>query len=274
MIDPRLGGHVAIVTGANQGIGAAIAVALATQGAAVLATYLRLDPAPYAGDPAFPPQYGRARAQGAESVVERIVAAGGKALAVEADLADPGTPARLFDEAAASFGPVDILVNNASGWLSDTFRPDSSDRFGRPLAPVDAATFDRQFAVDARAPALMIAEFARRHLARDATWGRIVGLTSGGPHGFPEEVSYGAAKAAQENYTMSAAAELGEYGVTANMVYPPVTDTGWVTPEVEKEVTGGSPLRRIARPEDVAEVVTLLASHQARYLTGQVVRMS
>lgn len=274
MIDPRLGGRVAVVTGANQGIGAAVAVALATQGAAVLATYLRMDPAPYADDPSFPAQYGRARAQGAQSVVERIVAAGGKALAVEADLADPATPGRLFDEAAASFGPVDILVNNASGWLSDTFRPDSTDRFGRPLTAVDAGTFDRQFAVDARAPALMIAEFARRHLARKATWGRIIGLSSGGPHGFPEEVSYGAAKAAQENYTMSAAAELAPYGVTANIVVPPVTDTGWVTPEVEKQVAGVSPLSRIARPEDVAEVVTLLASHQARYVTGQIIRMS
>ncbi|WFE28519.1 SDR family oxidoreductase [Solwaraspora sp. WMMD791] len=274
MIDPRLTGHVAIVTGANQGIGAAIAVALATQGAAVLATYLRMDPAPYADDPSFPAQYGRARAQSARSVVDRIVAAGGKAIAVEADLADPATPARLFDEAAASFGPVDILVNNASGWLSDTFRPDSRDRFGRPLSHVDAGTFDRQFAVDARAPALLIAEFARRHLARKATWGRIIGLTSGGPHGFPEEVSYGAAKAAQENYTMSAAAELAPYGVTANVVAPPVTDTGWVTPEVAQQVTGASPVSRIARPEDVAEVVVLLAAHQARYVTGQIIRMS
>ena len=68
--------------------------------------------------------------------------------------------------------------------------------------------------------ALMISEFARRHIARQATWGRIIGLTSGGELGFPEEVSYGAAKAAQENYTMSAALELAPFGVTANMVLP------------------------------------------------------
>ncbi|MDG4766185.1 SDR family NAD(P)-dependent oxidoreductase [Solwaraspora sp. WMMD406] len=274
MIDPRLTGHVAVVTGANQGIGAAIAVALATQGVSVLATYLRMDPAARTDDPSFPAQYGRLRAQSADSVVDRIVAAGGKAVAVEADLADPAVPARLFDEAAASFGPVDILVNNASGWFADTFRPDSRDRFGRPLTAVDAHTVDRQFAVDARAPALMIAEFARRHVARKATWGRIIGLTSGGPHGFPQEVSYGAAKAAQENYTLSAAAELGPYGVTANTVHPPVTDTGWVTPEVAEAFAGSSPPRRVARPEDVAEVVVLLAAHQSRYVTGQVVRMT
>jgi 3-oxoacyl-[acyl-carrier protein] reductase len=74
--------------------------------------------------------------------------------------------------------------------------------------------------VDARGSALMIAEFARRHVLRHARWGRIVGLTSGGPLGFPGEVSYGAAKAALVNYAMSAALELAEYGITSNVVYP------------------------------------------------------
>jgi 3-oxoacyl-[acyl-carrier protein] reductase len=101
-----------------------------------------------------------------------------------------------------------------------------------------------------------------------------IGLTSGGQGGFPEEVSYGAAKAAQENYTMAAAQELGRYGITANMVYPPVTDTGWVTPTVREQAIAGSPLRHVAHPDEVAEVIVLLASHQARHITGQVVRMS
>jgi 3-oxoacyl-[acyl-carrier protein] reductase len=78
-----------------------------------------------------------------------------------------------------------------------------------------AETFERQFSVDARGAAALIAEFARRHTERGAQWGRIVGLTSGGPNGFPGEVSYGAAKAALENYTMSAAFELGRFGITA-----------------------------------------------------------
>jgi 3-oxoacyl-[acyl-carrier protein] reductase len=73
---------------------------------------------------------------------------------------------------------------------------------------------------------------------------------------------------------MSAAQELGPYGVTANMVYPPVTDTGWVTPAVEQAATAASPLRHLAHPDDVAEVITLLASHQARYITGQIIRMA
>src|SRR6185312_4240137 len=128
-------------------------------------------------------------------------------------------PARLFDFAESELGPVDILINNASGWLADTFVPAEPDRFNRNTAGVSAETFDRQFAVDARASAALIAEFARRHVARHAKWGRIIGLTSGGLNGFPGEVSYGAAKAALENYTMSAAYELAGLGITANIVH-------------------------------------------------------
>jgi 3-oxoacyl-[acyl-carrier protein] reductase len=274
MIDPGLHGRVALVTGANQGIGAAAARALAAQGVAVFVTYLRLDPAEHAGEAAYPAEYGELRADTAAGAVEAIRDLGGTAASMEADLADPAVPRLLFDRAEAALGPVEILVNNASGWLANTFVAGAHDRFGRALRPVDADSHDRQFAVDARAPALLIAEFARRHLQRGADWGRIIGLTSGGPGGFPQEVSYGAAKAAQENYTMAAAQELGRYGVTANMVYPPVTDTGWVTPAVREQAVAGSPLRHVAQPDDVAEVIVLLASHQARYITGQVVHMA
>jgi 3-oxoacyl-[acyl-carrier protein] reductase len=121
--------------------------------------------------------------------------------------------------------------------------------------------------------ALMIAEFARRHIARGAGWGRIIGLTSGGRLGFPGEVSYGAAKAAQENYTMSAAAELAPYGVTANMVHPPVTDTGWVTDAVRREVAASAELFHVASPGEVAEVIAWLASDAAALVTGNVVTL-
>lgn len=270
MIDTRLTGKVALITGANHGIGAATAISLAAEGVAVFLTYKRLEPL---NEPAYPDAYDRARSGSADEVVARIRAAGGAAEAAEADLVDPRSPEALFDQAEKAFGPVDILVNNASGWLSDTFTPTERDTFGRPLRMVDAETHERQFAVDVRAPALLIAEFALRHQERGASWGRIVGLSSGGPNGFPTEVSYGAAKAAQENYTMSAAHELGQYGITANMVYPPVTDTGWINEEVEKAVAASGVLREIAQPEDVAEVITFLASHQGRRVTGQILRM-
>jgi 3-oxoacyl-[acyl-carrier protein] reductase len=119
----------------------------------------------------------------------------------------------------------------------------------------------------------MISEFAKRHIGRGATWGRIVGLTSGGPGGFAGEVSYGAAKAAQENVTMSAATELAAFGVTANMVYPPVTDTGWVTAAVRDFVRASSDHVHVASPDDVAAVIAYLVSDLGALITGNIVRL-
>jgi 3-oxoacyl-[acyl-carrier protein] reductase len=263
-------GHTAIVTGANHGIGAATAQALARRGCAVLCTYLRLDDPE---DPGIPQAYRDHRARGAGAVAADISEHGGTAVAVEADLSDPAAPARLFDTAEERLGPVDILVNNATGWLADTFAARPADYAGRMLQPVTAQGWTRQFAVDAMGAALMIAEFARRHTARAGTWGRIVGLTSGGGLGFPGEVSYGAAKAAQENYTMSAAVELAPYGVTANMVHPPVTDTGWVTDAVREFVAASTDHVHVAAPQEVAEVIAWLASDAAALVTGNVLRL-
>ena len=262
--------HVAIVTGANHGIGAATARILADCGARVLVTYLRVDEGEDAGRP---DEYRLARVSDAEHVVAYIREKGGQAIAEEADLADPQTPRRLFDIAEAELGPVDILVNNASGWGKDTFTAESRDSYGRLLRQVSAESFDRQFMVDARGTATMIAEFARRHTERGATWGRIIGLTSGGPNGFPGEVSYGAAKSALENYTMSAAFELSHLGITANVVYPPVTDTGWVTEEVRRTIQQSPDLIHIVDPEEVAQVIAYLASDQARLITANIVRL-
>jgi 3-oxoacyl-[acyl-carrier protein] reductase len=265
-----LSGHVALVTGANHGIGAATARTLAASGAAVLLSYLRVHDQPDAGTPNV---YASNRSRTADAILAGIRSSGGRAVAVEADLRDQASAPMLFDAAEDAFGPVDILINNASGWTIDTFRTRERDRLGRRLDRVSAETIDSVLSVDARASALLISEFAKRHIERGATWGRIVGLTSGGPLGFPEEVSYGAAKAALNNYTMSAAFELAPYGVTANVVYPPVTDTGWVTPAVADAVAKSTELLNVASPDDVADVIAVLCSEHARLITANVIHL-
>jgi 3-oxoacyl-[acyl-carrier protein] reductase len=266
----RLDGRTAIVSGANHGIGSATARLLAERGARVALTYLRLDDEP---DPGIPEAYRTSRAASAEPIAEEIRRGGGRAIAIEADLSDPATPAALFDRAEAELGPVDILVNNATGWLADTFGSVSAKGIAKSRARVSAATFDQQFAVDARGAALLIAELARRHSERGSRWGRIVGLISGGPQGFPGEVSYGAAKAALQNYTMSAAFELAPLGITANLVYPPVTDTGWVTDDVREHMQGRPELLRIATPEQVAQQIAYLVSNEAHLITANTLHL-
>ncbi len=265
-----LSGHVALVTGANHGIGAATAVKLAAAGASVLLSYLRLRDQ---SDEGTPERYAANRARAAEAVVDDIRSSGGRAAAVEADLRNSATVPMLFDTAEREFGAVDILINNASGWTIDTFATPEADRLGRSLVRVSAGTIDAVLSVDARASALLIGEFAKRHLDRAALWGRIVALTSGGPLGFPEEVSYGAAKAALENYTMSAAFELAPYGVTANAVHPPVTDTGWVTPAVRDAVAKSNELIHVASPDEVADVIAFLCSDGAALITANVIHL-
>jgi 3-oxoacyl-[acyl-carrier protein] reductase len=263
-----LNGRVALITGANHGIGAATAKALAGCGAAVLVSYLRTrDPED------FPEPYRSNRAKGADEVLAAILAQGGRAEALEIDLRHPEAAHQLFEYAENQLGPVDILINNATGWISDTFKTGGQHLSGVEMKGLSAATHDQVFSVDARGGALLIAEFARRHIARKADWGRIIGLTSGSPLGFPNEVSYGAAKAALENYTMSAAFELAEYGVTVNIVYPPVTDTGWITEEVREHVAQNAHLLHIVGPEDVAEVIVYLCSDWARLITANIVHL-
>jgi 3-oxoacyl-[acyl-carrier protein] reductase len=167
----------------------------------------------------------------------------------------------VFDEVERELGPVSVLVNNASGWKKDTFAGDVT---------VTADTADMQLFVDARGGALMIAEYARRFRG---DWGRIISLTSGGPGGFPGEVSYGAAKAALENYTMSASRELAPRGITANVVYPPVTDTGWITDDIRRLVDESDDHWHVSPPEDVAEVIAWLCTPAADIVTGNIVRL-
>lgn len=262
-----LDGRVALVTGANHGIGAAVAVALARRGADVAVTYLRT------GHPASVADYDTARRADGSATVAAVEACGRRAVAVEADLADPDAPERVLDEVATALGRVEVLVHNASGWRKDSFAADGLDAVGRPGDPITVETIDAQLHVDARAGALLMARMIDRHRAAGAGWGCIVTLTSGDGGAFPGEVSYGAAKAALISYTLSAASEAAVDGITANVVYPPVTDTGWITDEVREFVARDPDHHHVAEPDEVAEVIAWLCSDAGRLVTGNVLRL-
>lgn len=265
----ELEGRTALVTGANQGIGAATAVALARMGADVAISYFQTNED---GDE-YPAAFAAARSRDGRDVVAAIEALGRRAVRINADFLDPAAPTRVYAEAEMELGPVDILVNNASGARRDTYRAGATDAVGRVAELVNESSFDAQFAINARAGGILIARYAASLAYRQADWGRIISLTSGGPMGFPGEASYGAAKAALDNYTMTASIELAPLGVTANVVYPPVTDTGWVTDEVRAFVAQSKDHVHVATPDDVAEVIAWLCTDAARMVTGNIVRL-
>jgi 3-oxoacyl-[acyl-carrier protein] reductase len=287
MIDTGLKGKNVIVTGANHGIGAAIAIAFAREGARVSVAYLRQSPELYGETQAnvenatTPGQafYCREIGQSAEWVLEEIRALGGECMMWEADLSDPDTIPKLFDQAEGRWGAVDIIVNNAAFDTPDTFLPqpvlDRDPVFAGEyfLKPLTAHTHDAHFHVNSRAVALMMAEYAKRHIARHAQWGRIINITTDGARCHPSNVSYGASKFAIESYTRSAATELGPYGITVNVISPGAVQTGWIPAELEKEIAATYPLRRIGQPEDIAKAVIYFASDQAEWITGQVLQV-
>ncbi len=118
-----------------------------------------------------------------------------------------------------------------------------------------------------------MAEFASRHITADRSWGRIINVSTDGARCFPSEISYGASKLALEGFSRSAAVELGQFGITVNILSPGPIQTGWITPETEQQAVAETPLGRIGEPEDVAAVAVFLASEQARWVTGQLIHV-
>jgi len=284
-MDTGLKDKVALITGANHGIGAATAIAFAREGASVFLAYLRLLPEKYGGiDPKKaaaaqepgPEYYYHILSQDAGTVIRAIHNFGGKCESWEADLADPANIPLLMDKAEAAFGKADILVNNADHDQPETFLPaqeiPSSGLFGGEykLKTLSAKSHDEHFAVNCRAPALLMAEFAGRHIARKANWGRIVNVSTDGAAGHGWNVSYGASKYALESYSKAAAAELGPYGITVNVVSPGAVQTGWLALDDAAAIAKTYPLRRIGTPEDIASAVVFFTSRQADWITGQV----
>jgi len=231
----RLAGRTAFVTGSSQGIGKAIALRLAGDGAHVVV---------------------HARSAGkVDPVAEQIRAAGSKADVVLGDLAEGETATRLVQDAFAVNGTLDILVLNAGGGSSGLVQD----------LPVE--TIDRVLALNLRATILATAEFAR---LTQSAHGRIVFISSGmATHAAPGVSVGAAAKAGSECFMRSVAQELGGRGITCNSVAPGCTRTEMIAGQSwPDQVPPWTALRRLGEPEDIADVVAFLASDEARWLTG------
>lgn len=237
---------LALITGVGRtvGIGAGIADRLAASGWDIAFTYWT----PYDDRMSW------GREPGAIEEISRTLAEhGASTIAIEADLAEPDTPARVFDEVEQRMGSVTALV------MSHCESVDSG------LLDTSVESFDRHFAVNARATWLLIREFGRRFHAERGT-GRIVSLTSDHTVG---NLPYGASKGALDRITLAAAHELAHLGVTANAINPGPVDTGWMPQEVREHCVRNTPLGRLGTPRDTAHLVDFLCSREGEWINGQ-----
>ncbi|MEU6546852.1 SDR family oxidoreductase [Streptomyces sp. NPDC046859] len=233
----RLEGNVALVTGGSRGIGAAVATRLAEEGADVVLTYASDERA-------------------ATEVVERIRAAGRRALAVRADSARPEAVTAAVDEAVERFGRLDILVNNAGVFLVG------------PLEELGPAEIERTLAVNVRAP-FAASRAAARHMGRG---GRIISIGSNVAERavFPGLALYAMSKTALVGMTKGLARELGPRGITVNLVIPGPTDTGANPADGPNAdvIAGFTAVGRYAQASEIAATVAHVAGADGAYITG------
>lgn len=245
----KLQGKIAVVTGASKGIGAGIAQELAAAGAAVVVNY--------ASD-----------RTGAESVVEAVVAAGGRAIAVQADVAKATDVTRLFEQTKNAFGSIEIVVNNAGIFQA------------MPVAELTEEEFHREININLLGPLLVVRE-SLQHFGPSG--GSIINIGSGASRSHPPGYSiYSASKAGLDAITGVLAKELAPRRIRVNSVNPGATLSDGtkraglygVGSDIERQLVAMTPLGRMGTPQDIAKVVAFLASDDSGWLTGEVILAS
>jgi glucose 1-dehydrogenase len=238
----RFDGKVAIVTGAATGIGQAIAVAFASEGAAVTVDFV--------GAPAK-----------AQDTLDKIKAAGGKAIAVSADVSDPQQVQNLIDQTVGAFGRLDILINNAGL------------EYKHPFLEFPLEHWNKIIAVDLTGP-FLCAQAAAKQMVKQGEGGRIINISSV-HEDLPmiTNAPYCAAKGGLRMLTRTICVELAPYGITVNnigpgAIYTPIDADIQAHPEMEKQLMAEIPLARWGKPEEIAGLAMFLASDAAAYVTG------
>jgi 3-oxoacyl-[acyl-carrier protein] reductase len=240
----KLQGKVALVTGASKGIGAAIAKELASQGAAVAVNY-------------------SGSKEAAEKVVAEIKQAGGKAIVVQANVADPDSIGPLINTVVKAFGPIDILVNNAGIY-----------EFG-PLEAITPDHFHKQFNLNVLG-LLLVTQAAVAQF--NTKGGSIINIGSVVAAGAPQAAVYSATKGAVDTISASLAQELGSKNIRVNSLNPGMIETegthgaGFIGSDFQKQAESRTPFGRIGQPKDIATAAALLASDDSVWINGQAIQ--
>lgn len=243
----KLEGKVAVVTGASKGIGAAIAKHLAAEGAAVVVNY-------------------SSSKEAADSIVNDVTAAGGRAIAVKANLAKKAEIDHLFSEAKKAFGQIDILVNNAGIYEFS------------PVEQITEEHFRKQFDLNVLGLALATQSAVNQF---NAAGGSVVNISSVvSTQGVPGAAVYSGTKGAVDAITRSLAKELGARKIRVNAINPGMVETdglsaaGIAGSDMRKQVEAQTPLGRIGKPDDIAKAALFFASDDSEWITGQTLNVS